>query len=80
MAKYLIQASYTQAGLQGLVRDGGSKRRSVVERMIEALGGRMESFSPLGKRICTSSQTCRTTPTWQRCRWPSRLPAALPPT
>jgi len=44
MAKYLIQASYTQAWLQGLVRDGGSKRRSVVERMIEALGGRMESF------------------------------------
>jgi uncharacterized protein with GYD domain len=44
MAKYLVKASYTQAGLQGLIRDGGSKRRSVVERMIEALGGRVESF------------------------------------
>ena len=44
MPKYLIQASYTAEGTKGLVRDGGSKRRSVVEQMIKKSGGTLESF------------------------------------
>ena len=44
MPKYLIQASYTAEGTKGLVRDGGSKRRSVVEQMIKKSGGMLESF------------------------------------
>ena len=44
MAKYLAKANYTQAGLQGLLKDGGSKRRAVVERMAESIGGKLESL------------------------------------
>ena len=44
MAKYLIRASYTQEGLQGLLKDGGTKRRAVVEKMAKGLGGTLESF------------------------------------
>jgi uncharacterized protein with GYD domain len=44
MPKYLIQASYTAEGTKGLMRDGGSKRRSVVEQMIKKSGGTLESF------------------------------------
>ena len=44
MPKYLIQASYTAEGTKGIVRDGGSKRRAVVEEMIKKSGGTLESF------------------------------------
>jgi hypothetical protein len=30
MPKYLVQASYTEEGLKGLLKDGGSKRREAV--------------------------------------------------
>ena len=44
MAKYLIEASYSQAGLKALVRDGGTGRRKVVEAAAKALGGHLESM------------------------------------
>jgi uncharacterized protein with GYD domain len=44
MAKYLIQASYTTEGIKGLVKDGGSKRRAVVEETLKGLGGKVEAF------------------------------------
>jgi uncharacterized protein with GYD domain len=44
MAKYLVQASYTDAGLKGLLKEGGSKRREAVEKAVEGLGGTLESF------------------------------------
>lgn len=44
MKKYLIKASYNSNGVKGLLEDGGSQRRSVVEKMMKGLGGRMESF------------------------------------
>jgi uncharacterized protein with GYD domain len=44
MAKFLAKANYTQAGVQGLLNDGGSKRRDVVTKLAESLGGRVESF------------------------------------
>ena len=44
MPKYLIQGSYTLEGIQGVIRDGGSKRRAVVEQMIQKMGGRLEAF------------------------------------
>ncbi len=44
MTKYLAKASYTQSGLQGLLKDGGSKRRAVIERMAVSLGGQLEAF------------------------------------
>ncbi len=44
MPKYLVKASYTADGARGLVKDGGSARRSVVQKMVEGLGGTLESF------------------------------------
>ena len=44
MAKYLFQAKYTDQGLKGLLKDGGSKRQAVVERATQSLGGTMEAF------------------------------------
>jgi uncharacterized protein with GYD domain len=44
VAKYLFQAKYTAQGLKGLLKDGGSKRREVVQRATESLGGTMECF------------------------------------
>jgi uncharacterized protein with GYD domain len=44
MAKYLIEASYSQEGLKGLVKEGGSGRKAAVEAAFKALGGRLESF------------------------------------
>lgn len=44
MPKYLVEASYTEQGLQG-VRDKGAKSRvDAVGDMIKGLGGTMESF------------------------------------
>jgi uncharacterized protein with GYD domain len=42
--KYLIEASYSQAGLKALVKDGGTGRRAAVEAATKALGGRVESM------------------------------------
>lgn len=44
MAKFLIKASYTPAGLKGLLKEGGSGRKAAVEKMIKDLGGKMEAF------------------------------------
>ena len=44
MPKYLIQASYTADGIQGLLKDGGSKRGAAAEQAIKGLGGSIEAF------------------------------------
>jgi uncharacterized protein with GYD domain len=44
VAKYLFQASYTEAGLEGLLKEGGSARRAAVEKAIKGMGGTMEAF------------------------------------
>ena len=44
MPLYLWQASYTASGAQGLIKDGGSKRRQVVQQMVEKAGGKLVSF------------------------------------
>jgi len=44
MAKFLIEASYSQAGLKALVKDGGTGRKKAVEAAVAALGGRLESM------------------------------------
>ena len=44
MPKYLVQASYTTEGSKGLLKEGGSTRREVVEQFIKALGGSVEAF------------------------------------
>lgn len=44
MAKYLVIASYTNEGVKGLLREGGSSRREAVRQVAESLGGSLESF------------------------------------
>ena len=42
MAKYLLRASYTAAGVKGLLKDGGTKRTAAARALIEGLGGKMD--------------------------------------
>jgi uncharacterized protein with GYD domain len=42
MPKYLISASYSAEGLQGLQKDKASGRRHAVTAAIESLGGKVE--------------------------------------
>ena len=44
MPKYLIKANYVGEGLKGLLKEGGTSRRAVVEKMINSMGGKLEAF------------------------------------
>src|SRR4030067_1633456 len=44
MPKYLVQANYVGDGVKGLLKEGGSSRRAVVEKLIKSVGGTLETF------------------------------------
>jgi uncharacterized protein with GYD domain len=44
MAKYLIEASYTIDGVNGVLKEGGSGRRAAIERLVSGAGGTVEAF------------------------------------
>ena len=44
MPKYLYEASYTQQGVQGLLREGGSSRERTIKELASGLGGTIEAF------------------------------------
>ena len=44
MSKYMLSASYTQAGTDLLLAEGGSNRREALAGAIESVGGSLESF------------------------------------
>jgi uncharacterized protein with GYD domain len=44
MAKYLVQASYTDRGLEGLMKDGGTARQKAAEQAVQSVGGKLEAF------------------------------------
>ena len=44
MAKYLLEACYTAEGAKGLAKEGGSSRRKRIEKMINAMDGKLEAF------------------------------------
>lgn len=44
MAKYLIQGSYTQSGVQGLMKEGGTGRADAIGKLLADLGGSLEGF------------------------------------
>jgi uncharacterized protein with GYD domain len=44
MPKYMIQGSYTEQGLKGVLKEGGSKRREAAEQAIKGMGGRLEAY------------------------------------
>lgn len=41
MAHYMFRASYSQAGLQGVIKEGAASRSAVVSGLCESLGGRL---------------------------------------
>lgn len=44
MGKYLIRGSFTQDGLKGILKEGGSSRRKAVATLAESVGGSLESY------------------------------------
>ncbi len=44
MPRYLLQANYVGEGIKGLLKEGGTSRRSAAEKAIKSVGGTMEAF------------------------------------
>ena len=44
MPKYLLAATLTQSGLQGVLKEGGTSRREAVQKTAESVGGTLEAF------------------------------------
>jgi uncharacterized protein with GYD domain len=44
MPKYLVRGNYTAEGPKGLMKDGGSGRKTAVTKAVESLGGKVEAF------------------------------------
>jgi uncharacterized protein with GYD domain len=44
MAKFLWQASYTSEGVKGVLKGGGTARRTAIEKLVAGLGGKLEAF------------------------------------
>jgi uncharacterized protein with GYD domain len=44
MPKYLLQVNYIGDGVKGLLKDGGSKRRAVTEKLFKSLGASLDAY------------------------------------
>jgi uncharacterized protein with GYD domain len=44
MAKYLFSVSYTAAGAQGIMKEGGSSRRDMIAKLLADVGGTLDAF------------------------------------
>jgi uncharacterized protein with GYD domain len=44
MALYMLHGSYSAEGTRGLLKDGGSKRKAVVEGMLNKVGGKVHGL------------------------------------
>jgi uncharacterized protein with GYD domain len=44
MAKFLMQATYTPEGVQGLIKDGAKGRVNAVKALLKSGGGKLESM------------------------------------
>jgi len=44
MPKYMVLASYTTEGLRGLIKDGGTRRRTDLAEAVKQLGGSLDSI------------------------------------
>jgi uncharacterized protein with GYD domain len=44
MATFLVQFSYTEEGVKGLLKEGGSKRRDATEQLVKSLGGKLVAY------------------------------------
>ncbi|MEA2433625.1 MAG: hypothetical protein QOG54_1082 [Actinomycetota bacterium] len=44
MPKYMWKVAYSQSGLKGVLKEGGTGRREAIEKLAANLGGQIESF------------------------------------
>ena len=44
MPRYLLNVNYTQDGLKGLLKEGGTSRRDLVAEMVKEQGGTLETM------------------------------------
>lgn len=44
MAKYMIKGSYSQQGIKGVIKEGGTERVKAISSMLESMGGSLESM------------------------------------
>jgi uncharacterized protein with GYD domain len=44
MPRYLFRGTYSREGAQGLLSEGGTRRRDAVAHLVQSLGGRLEGF------------------------------------
>ena len=44
MPKYLFQGSYSQQGISGVMKEGGSARKAAALELAESVGGTLESY------------------------------------
>ena len=44
MSKYLFHGSYTQAGINGVLKDGGTGRRKAVDALAASIGGSVDAM------------------------------------
>jgi uncharacterized protein with GYD domain len=44
MAKYLVHGSYTAEGLQGLMKDTASGRKTALRNAMKSIGGKLETI------------------------------------
>jgi uncharacterized protein with GYD domain len=44
MPKFLVQGSYTAEGIKGVLKEGGTARKTAVAAATKALGGKVEAF------------------------------------
>lgn len=44
MNKYLWKVRYTQAGMKGVLQEGGNARRNAAEKAVQSAGGHLEAF------------------------------------
>jgi len=42
--KYLAHCNYVGEGVKGLLKEGGTSRRAVVEKLVGSMGGTVETF------------------------------------
>ena len=44
MGKYLIRGSYSQQGIKGVVKEGGTERVKAISSLLEGIGGTLETM------------------------------------
>ncbi len=43
MARFLFQATYSTEGIKGVLKEGGTGRRTAIEAAVKSLGGKLEA-------------------------------------